>query len=93
VVTARDSWVYDFDEDHLERKVNRLIDVYNKERVRIAKDSTKRSALLDLNNTIKWTRALKNDLKANVRYAFDKECIRLCLYRPFFTPTYTLVSL
>jgi predicted helicase len=86
VVTARDSWVYDFDEDHLARKVNRLIDVYNKERARVAKVATKRSALPELDNTIKWTRALKKDLKANVKYIFDKECIKPSLYRPFFRP-------
>ncbi len=86
VVTARDSWVYDFDKDHLARKINRLIDVYNKERVRVAKTATKRSALPELDNTIKWTRALKNDLKANSKYAFDEGCIKPSLYRPFFRP-------
>ena len=86
VVTARDSWVYDFDEDHLARKVNRLIDVYNKERSRVVKAATKRSALPELDNTIKWTRALKNDLKDNVKYNFDRDCIKPSLYRPFFRP-------
>jgi predicted helicase len=86
VVTARDSWVYDFDQDHLALKINRLIDVYNKERGRIAKTATKRSALPELDNTIKWTRALKNDLKANVKYVFDGDCVKPSLYRPFFRP-------
>ena len=86
VVTARDSWVYDFNEEHLELKVKRLIDVYNKERARIAKTPTKRSALPELDNTIKWTRALKNDLKENKAFTFDNDSIRPSLYRPFFRP-------
>lgn len=86
VVTARDSWVYDFNESHLALKVKRLIEVYNSERRRIAKVATKRSTLPELDNTIKWTRALKNDLKANAKYAFDDGSIRPSLYRPFFRP-------
>jgi len=86
VVTARDSWVYDRNAGHLALKVKRLIDVYNAERVRVAKTARKRGAMPELDNTIKWTRALKNDLKANTSYTFDEDSIKKSLYRPFFRP-------
>ena len=86
VLTARDSWTYDFDEDHLASKVKRLIGVYNKERARVAKLPLKRAGLPDLDNTIKWTRQLKADLKANVSFAFKPTAIQRSLYRPFFRP-------
>jgi predicted helicase len=37
----------------------------------------------DLDYSIKWTRAVKNDLSKGVKYKFDDKLIVDCLYRPF----------
>jgi predicted helicase len=80
VVTARDEWVYDFDEKNLERKVKFLIQTYNKDVERLHG----RTSVADkLNYEIKWTRAVKNDLKKGKKYEFEKSKIIDSLYRPF----------
>jgi predicted helicase len=71
VVTNRDEWVYDNSEDNLTNKVNYLIEVYNNQ----FDDN--------LDYSIKWTRAVKNDLSKGVKYQFDDKLIVDCLYRPF----------
>ena len=86
VVTARDSWVYDFDKSHLENKVQHLINVYNSDRKRVSSAKLKGSKLPKLDSTIKWTRAVKKDLEDNKPYKFDRENIKPSLYRPFFRP-------
>jgi predicted helicase len=84
VVTARDEWVYDFDSDQVEKKVRFLIDEYNAERLRLKGDLRRRVGLEDrLENTIKWSRAVKNDLSKSVVYQYDSTRISTSLYRPF----------
>jgi predicted helicase len=82
VVTNRDEWVYDFEIAKLEREVKFLIDVYNKDVARVKKGEIT-DVGADVNYQIKWTRAVKNDLKALRKYNFDASKIRPCLYRPF----------
>jgi predicted helicase len=74
VITARDEWVYDEDDVHLSAKVRFLIDTYNDQ---IDQQDA------DLGTTIKWTRAVKADLRKGVRYAFDSAAIQTSCYRPF----------
>jgi predicted helicase len=83
VVTNRDEWVYDDSADSLERKVRYLISAYNADVRRVAgiRDREKVVAMLD--TSIKWTRAVKNDLLKGLKYSFDREAIQRSFYRPF----------
>ena len=83
VITARDEWVYAESVENLEQKVRYLIDVYNQD-----VDNYKNRILSGYqfpipNTSIKWTRAVKNDLIKGKRYTFVASCIRNSLYRPF----------
>ncbi len=83
VVTNRDEWVYDVDPKHLERKVLFLIDAYNVDRLKLAAHaaSSQLRGMLDL--SIKWTRAVMNDLRRGTEYAFASSHVAQALYRPF----------
>ena len=83
VVTNRDEWVYDDSQKHLEKKVKFLIDVYNRDVKKLYIKSNKKDVTDDLDADIKWTRAVKNNLKKGVRYEFSQELIVESLYRPF----------
>ncbi len=82
VVTARDEWVYDEDESRLNNKVNHLIGAYNAD---VAKHSgkTRIKAKSEIDYTIKWSRAVINDLVKGKKYTFDKSLIVDTLYRPY----------
>ena len=72
VVTNRDEWVYDFDKANLEKKVKHLIDVYNFDVERL-KGKNKDEIRDGVDTSIKWTRAVKNDLSKGKKYEFDKD--------------------
>lgn len=74
IVTARDEWVYDFDETIVNKKIKWLINQYNAER-----ESSNKSLSLG----IKWTRAVKKDLDKKIEYQFSKRSICKSLYRPY----------
>lgn len=83
VVTARDEWVYDHHPKIIKNKVQTLIELYNA-------NLTKLSTLLDsddladmLDYSIKWTRAMKEDLRKGINYTYDSQFIVKSLYRPF----------
>ena len=82
VVTARDEWVYDLNEIDLEKKVNFLIDAYNKD-VDKLKGKSKDEIRNQVDYSIKWSRAVKNDLSKGKKYEYDKSNIVASLYRPF----------
>ena len=82
VVTNRDEWVYDFTSDSLNAKVRTLIDSY--EAVR-AEYGGKEFQDNELASDIKWTRALKTQLRRNLQNVFETESIRTVLFRPFIT--------
>lgn len=73
VVTNRDDWVYDHERDYLRSKVTYLIDNYNKA-VQFGDNAE---------DEIKWTRAVKNDLRSRRTYLYNEDNIIECLYRPF----------
>ena len=83
VVTNRDDWVYDRRESNLEEKIKFLIEVYNREVERLSGKITRGEVADNVDYAIKWTRAVKNDLAKGKQYAFRKDCILDCLYRPF----------
>jgi len=82
VVTARDEWVYDDNEMFLEKKVNFLINHYNQD-VEKHKGKSKDEIRNSVDYSIKWTRAVKNDLEKGKQYKYDKDLIIDSIYRPF----------
>jgi predicted helicase len=83
VVTARDSWAYDLDKKSLERKINALIGAYNADIKKWSALKKRDKNMDDLDASIKWTRAVKNDLQRGVEYKFDRDHIIEAAYRPF----------
>jgi predicted helicase len=86
VVTARDEWVYDFDENNVKHKIKFLIDFYNKD-LSVFKGQRKEK-IKELigkrdKREIKWTRAVVNDIEKQKKYVFNKEKVMRCEYRPF----------
>ena len=82
VVTNRDEWVHDFDPECLGSKVRGLINSY--EEVRAGHGGTAVDDAV-LGTTIKWTRDLKRQLRADVPNVFERTSIQPTLYRPFVT--------
>ena len=82
VVTNRDEWVYDENETCLNNKVQHLIDVFNFDRERL-KGKPKNEIKDEVDYSIKWTRAVKNDLFKDKEYSFQESLIIDSLYRPF----------
>jgi predicted helicase len=82
VVTARDEWVYDFEKIYLKNKVQFLIKVYNEDLFK-HKGKEKKQIKDLVNYSIKWSRAVKNDIAKGKEYAFNDAAITESLYRPF----------
>jgi predicted helicase len=83
VVTARDEWVYDDDPEQVTHKVSNLINAYNNDLKRLSavRNSDKLNDMLDY--SIKWTRAVKNDLRKGIKYNYDASLLINSLYRPY----------
>lgn len=82
VVTNRDEWVYDFDSKNLDQKIKFLIEVYNKDLIKLK--GTNKNLLKDVvDYSIKWTRAVKNDLSKGKEYRFKSDKKIKSIYRPF----------
>jgi predicted helicase len=83
VVTARDDWVYARTDEELDEKLPWFIKRYEAERKRLMKAERcdRRESIKE--GKIKLTRALKNDLVANLPYEYDASRNRQSLYRPF----------
>ena len=80
VVTNRDEWVYDFDQDALGNKVRAFINEYEESRAlhggRPVDDA-------ELGTIIKWTRDLKRQLRLDSPNLFERQNVRRTLFRPF----------
>ncbi|KAF0108785.1 MAG: restriction enzyme and modification methylase [Anaerolineaceae bacterium] len=83
VVTNRDDWVHDETDENLAQKVKFFVDIYNGEVDKFAGKIGRQNIEKVLDNSIKWTRAVKNDLVKGKRYTFDENNIVDALYRPF----------
>jgi len=83
VVTNRDEWVYARSSHEVESKVSFLIDAYNADVARLGATATKGNIGTNVDTSIKWTRAVKNDLLRGTRYKFDRDNIVRAAYRPF----------
>ena len=87
VVTNRDEWVYGNKSHDVLTKVHALIETYNYDRERLAGLKDPKKIAAQLNADIKWTRAVKRDLAAGVKYHVDDGSLVKALYRPFVTKT------
>jgi predicted helicase len=83
VVTNRDDWMYDDSPKSLADKAKHLIRAYNAEVERLTAVRGSPELEKHLNSGIKWTRAVKNDLRRGVQYTFRDEAIQPSFYRPF----------
>ncbi len=75
--TNRDAWVYNFSEETLVNNTSRMISVYEQERKKGTKPTTRDS------KKISWSGALERLLETGTKIAFDIGNIRLATYRPF----------
>jgi predicted helicase len=82
VVTSRDEWVYDNSEKNLKAKIKYLIKTYNND-VKKLKGMDVKYIADNLDYSIKWSRAVKNDLAKGKKYKLDANLIIDSLYRPF----------
>ena len=86
VGTNRDEWVYNFQNDDLEKNVNRLIKNYNYEVYRFSQNKQVLNIDDFVNNDpsfVKWTDRLKTALMNRETLSFDSLKVRLSMYRPF----------
>ena len=87
VITARDAWVYNFNQDALADNMQAMIGFYNSETSRW-EQRIERSQNVDAfvstdSRKIKWTDRLKTELVKRRLVKFAPEKIRSSLYRPF----------
>lgn len=82
VVTSRDEWVYDEQDDYLKKKIRHLLCIYNKDMKKL-KGKSKEEIKEKINYSIKWTRALINDLEKGKRHSYNAKKIIDSIYRPF----------
>lgn len=99
IVTARDEWVYDFDDSNLKNKIEFLISEYNsflnKWKIEIKDENIRKlkpDDLLEYSNSFvyknnpktKWSSRLRRDKLLKQRVAiYDHKNIKPSLYRPF----------
>jgi predicted helicase len=77
IKTNRDDWVYDFSQQNLSNKILFFIDKYNQQvNSRKINDN-------DLDYSIKWSRALKENLKARKKLVELKNKFLIAYWRPF----------
>jgi predicted helicase len=80
--TARDEWVYDNNAKNLTAKIKLFLSIYNSNTIQL-----KRIGITDLDKqidySIKWSDELKAALLDKKKFKFQKENIRVVLFRPF----------
>ncbi len=83
VITARDEWVYDDSVEKLKQKIQYLVEVYNQDVKKYFGRRNKLNLSVAIDYSIKWTRAVKNDLLKGKSYTFNESNIKDSSYRPF----------
>ena len=93
VLTARDSWCFNFSKTNVANNMKRMIGFYNQEVDRFNKihpdlsnkeKPTIAEKFIDTSTEkISWTRSLKSDLVKNKIYSFEENSIVKSIYRPF----------
>lgn len=86
VKTNRDAWCYNASKKSLSANMQRMIDAYNSETVRVAELPTERrqEALISDPTRISWSWVLRGRAAKGEVGAFDPAAIGRALYRPFF---------
>lgn len=89
VASGRDSWVYNFSKQSVEKNMAAMIDFYNQQQQayqRAVKSNPDLSVedFIDTDPTkISWTRSLRNSIKKKITYEYSNSIIRIGTYRPF----------
>ena len=86
IKTNRDAWVYNYDRKDLENNVKKTIAFYNSEIQRWKarnKDIIIDKFVSNDHKKISWSAGVKQDLKREKVYKYDKKYMRTSLYRPF----------
>jgi len=84
--TTRDSWMYDFDRNHLISKARSMIDTYNAELsrwIRAEMPTDIDNFVLNDESKIKWSSRLKECLARKIEAKYTESSVRTALYRPF----------
>ncbi|MGO3652492.1 DEAD/DEAH box helicase [Vagococcus sp.] len=86
VSTNRDEWVYDYNTQTLQEKVNRMINNYNNEVIKVSKIKEKSEKLKNKNTAtdyVKWSAKLDKMLISGEKIKPDDNKIIRSMYRPF----------
>ena len=81
--TNRDAWAYNFSKGILAVNIKRTIGYFNAESSRIAKIKGSGDDLVASEDSIAWSRDLKNDALGGHPLAYSERCLRAATYRPF----------
>lgn len=90
VSTNRDAWVYNFSKREIESNIKRMITFFNEQQIGFTDSKQKNSKLkiddfIETNpKKISWTVNLKKDIEKGLVHEFQKQEIKIGLYRPFF---------
>lgn len=84
IATNRDDWVYSFDRQTLQSKIEYFIETYN-DNVEAFSDYSAAEIDNRIDYSIKWSRDLKRRLMQKRRFDADTTLITKALYRPFTT--------
>ncbi|WP_096030358.1 type ISP restriction/modification enzyme [Campylobacter lanienae] len=85
VVTSRDIWCYNFSKNELLKNMEKTINFYNLERIKLAENN---QYSLDMDKKkISWSDRIKTFATKNKEVKFDNLKAQFCLYRPY-TKTY-----
>ncbi|MCJ7811940.1 DNA methyltransferase, partial [bacterium] len=82
-ITARDTWVYDFNIGDLKAKVKSFIETYNREQNRWDASKSNRQIKDFVERSIKWSDELLDHLDKGTKLNYDESKIRKSLFRPF----------
>ena len=84
ILTARDSWCYNFSKESLQNNIKHTIKHYNDIVISNSNNLTDNFDSLKIDSTkLILTRATKNNIKRKIKYTFDETKIVECCYRPF----------
>lgn len=89
VASGRDSWVYNFSKQSVEKNISAMIDFYNQQQQAYQKAVKSNPDLsvedfIDTDPTkISWTRSLRNSVKKKIAHEYSNTIIRIGTYRPF----------
>lgn len=90
IKTQRDAWTYGSSMKKVMSSMSKMIDFYNLQIEKIELEKSKNSnfsisQIINADETkISWTVNLKRDVENGKRHSLKNNCLRICMYRPFF---------